>query len=132
MSWYTSGKLWSFVGGVAAAGVASFVSKQPKTREIAVATVAQGMRLQQACADGIQSIKEDAEDLAAEARETAKAQAAEADRRAQIEARVREQVEAEFAAEDAKAAKAASASASKTTKATALKPPARRTRKAAK
>lgn len=103
MSWYTSAKLWSFVGGVAAAGVATAVAGSKKCRQAAVAVVAKGMQVQQNASEGLQSIKDDASDLAEEARQQAKIDAARADRRAAIEARVREQVEAEFAAEEEKA-----------------------------
>jgi len=104
MSWYTSAKLWSFVGGIGATIIGGLVAKAPKTREYAVKAVAKGMEVQQLCTEGVQTFKEDAEDLAAQAREQAKAEAALADRRAQIEKRIREQVEAEMAAEEAAAA----------------------------
>lgn len=103
MSWYTSAKFWSFVGGVAAAGVGSAICGAKKTRELAVAAVAKGMQIQQNCSEGMQSIKDDAADMAEEARQQAKIDKARADRRAQIEAKIREQVEAEMAAEDEKA-----------------------------
>lgn len=103
MSWYTSGKLWSFVGGVGATIIGGLVAKAPKTREYAVKAVAKGMEAQQYVTENVQSVKEDAEDLAAEARAKAKEAAELADRRAKIEARIREQVEAEMAAEEEKA-----------------------------
>ena len=110
MSWYTSTKLWSFVGGVGATIIGGLVAKAPKTRECAVKVVAKGMEAQQFCNEGVQSIKEDAEDLAAEARKKARLEAELADRRAKIEARIREEVEAEMKAEEEKmAAEAAEA-----------------------
>lgn len=101
MSWYTSGKFWSFVGGVGAAALAKVIAAQPQTRKFAVSAVAKGIECKQIADDSIQSFKEDAEDLAAEARQKALAEAELADRRALIEKRVREQVEAELAAEEA-------------------------------
>lgn len=103
MAWYTSGKFWSFVGGVAAAGIGSAICGSKKCRELTVAAVAKGMQVKQDASEGLQSIKDDAADLAEEARQQAKIDAARADRRAQIEARIREQVEAEMAAEEEKA-----------------------------
>lgn len=108
MTWYTSPKFWSFIGGLGAAAAGTVVCKAKKTRELAVCAVSKGMQIQQKASEGIQSIKDDAEDLAEEARRKAAIDAARADRRAQIEAKIREQVEAEMAAEDeAAAAKAA-------------------------
>ena len=100
MSWYTSSKLWCFIGGAAAAGVGALIAKAPKTRECAVTALAKGMELQQTCNENIQSIKEDAADMAEEALQQSKADAAREDRRVEIEARIREQVEAELAAEE--------------------------------
>lgn len=102
MSWYTNPKVWSFVGGIGATVVGAAVCKTKKTRELAVAAVAKGIEIQQCANEGIQSIKDDANDLAEKARRKAAEDAALADLRAQIEARVREQVEAEMAAETAK------------------------------
>ena len=101
MSWYTSGKFWTFVGGVAAAGIGTAIAKAPCTRKAAVNVLAKGMELQEAAKENFQSVKDEADDLAAEARKKAQLEAALADRRAAIEARVREQVEAEMAAEEA-------------------------------
>ena len=109
MSWYTSSKLWCFVGGAAAATLVNFAAKQPAVREAAVTVLAKGIEVQQSANENIQSIKEDAEDMAAEARDQARAEAAEADYRAEIEARIREEVEAEIAAQKEAAQKPAPA-----------------------
>ena len=107
MAWYTSGRLWCFVGGVGATLIGGLVAKAPKTREIAVKVVSKGMEAQQFCTENVQTLKEDAEDLAAEARKKAKLEAELADKRAAMEKRIREQVEAEMAAEEEKAAEQA-------------------------
>lgn len=101
MSWYTSSKFWSFVGGAAAAAIAGIAAKQPETRKAAVSVVAKGLEIQQICNEEVQSMRDEAEDLAADARKKAKMQQAKADRRAAIEARIREQVEAELAEAEA-------------------------------
>ena len=113
MSWYTSAKLWSFVGGIGAAIVGGLAYKSPQVREFAINAVAKGMQVQATAQENIQSLKDDAEDLAEQARRQAKIDAARADRRAAIEARIREQVEAEMAAEDAAEDEAAEKDASK-------------------
>ena len=51
MSWYTSAKFWSFVGGAAAAVAGTAVCKCRKSRELAVQAVAKGMQLQQGAAE---------------------------------------------------------------------------------
>ncbi len=120
MSLFTSCKFWTFVGGAAAVAAGTAIVKAPCTRKAAVNVLAKGMELQEAAKESFQSMKDEADDLAAEAREKAVAEAAEADRRAAIEARVREQVEAEMAKEEAaeaEAAKPAAKTAAKTTKA---------------
>lgn len=109
MSWYTSPKFWSFVGGAVTACAAGAICSAKKTRELAVQAVAKGMVVKQNCSESLQSFKDDAADLAEEARQKAKVDAAREDRRAQIEARIREEVEAEMAAEDEAEAKAAEA-----------------------
>ncbi len=104
MSWYTSPKFWTFVGGMVSAGVLGVAAKEPKVRQAAVTVVAKGMECQQACSESFQNFKDDASDMAEEARRQAKLDAASQDRKAKIEARVREIVEKEFAEEEAKAA----------------------------
>lgn len=127
MSWYTSSKLWCFVGGAIAACAASAASKNPMVRNLAVKGVAQGMILKENADAAAQSIKDDAEDMAADARRRARIEAAKAQRMAEIEERVRKQVEAEmgevdFEAEDAeKAAEAAEAATAKDEKKTTAK-----------
>lgn len=107
MSWYTNAKVWSFVGGAAAAFVGSAVATLPQTRDVVVRIVAKGMEVQQCASEEIQNIRDEATDIAEEARRQARIDAARADKRAQIEARIREQVEAEMAAEDEKEAEGA-------------------------
>lgn len=107
MSWYTNPKFWSFIGGGAAVLAGGALCKCKKTRELAVSAVAKGMEVKQAADESLQTFKDDAADLAEEARRKAKLEAAEQDRRAAIEARIREQVEAEFAAEEQAAEEAA-------------------------
>lgn len=101
MSWYKSSKLWSFIGGAGAVLIGSAVVSAEATRKAVVSVMAKGMQVGQDCLAQFQSIKDDASDLAAEARMRAREQAALDDRRAQIEERVRAQVEAEMAAEQA-------------------------------
>lgn len=128
MAWYTNPKIWSFVGGIGAAAVGAVVCKADKTRELTVAAVAKGMQVQAKANEGLQSLKDDAADLAEEARRKAELDAERADRRAAIEARIREQVEAEMAAEDEKAAKEAEAEeAAAAKKTTARKTAAKKT-----
>ena len=47
MKWYQNPKVLCFAGGVAAALVGAKVAKSPKTRELCVAGMAKGMKLQQ-------------------------------------------------------------------------------------
>ena len=47
MKWYQNPKILCFAGGVAAALVGAKVAKSPKTRELCVAGMAKGMKLQQ-------------------------------------------------------------------------------------
>lgn len=107
MSWLASGKFWCFVGGAAAAAAAGCASKSPKVRDLAVKGVAQGMLLKENADAACQSIKDDAEDVAADARRKAKIEAVRRQRMAEIEERVRKQVEAEMESVDAEAEVAA-------------------------
>ena len=102
MSWCTNTKVWAFIGGVAATGVAGFLAKNPSVRKAVVGGVAQGMLLKENVEGAVQSIKDDAEDACAEARAQAKLDADRAARMQQIEERIRAQVAAEMEAEDAK------------------------------
>lgn len=105
------GKLIAFAGGAVATGVVSALSKQPKVREAAVNCVAKGMQIKADADEALQGIKDDAEDVCADARFEAKVKAETAARRAKIEERIRAEVEAELAkeAEAAEAAEAAKA-----------------------
>ena len=68
MKWYQNPKILCFAGGVAAALVGAKVAKSPKTRELCVAGMAKGMKLQQDARVTLQNMKEDAQDLCAEAK----------------------------------------------------------------
>lgn len=103
MSWYASGKFWCFVGGAVAAAAVGAASQSKAVRDLAVKGVAQGMLLKENCDEAAQSIKDDAEDLAADARREAKVEAVRRQRMAEIEERVRKQVEAEIAEAGAEA-----------------------------
>ena len=100
------GKLLLFAGGALASGVVQAVAKQPKVREAMVNCVAKGMQIKADADEALQNIKDDAEDVCADARYEAKVKAATEARRAQIEERIRAEVEAEMAAETEAAAMA--------------------------
>lgn len=68
MKWYQNPKVLCFAGGVAAALVGAKVAKSPKTRELCVAGMAKGMKLQQDAQVTFQNMKEDAQDLCHEAK----------------------------------------------------------------
>ena len=74
MKWYQNPKVLCFAGGVAAALVGAKVAKSPKTRELCVA---KGMKLQQDARVTLQNMKEDAQDLCAEAKQKAAQETAE-------------------------------------------------------
>ncbi len=111
MSWYTSGKLWAFVGGVAATCVTGALGKCPAVRQAVVKGAAQGMLIKEQAECAVQSIKDDAEDICADACIRAKLAAARAEREALIEERVRKQVEEEIAKEDLNTSMAADTAA---------------------
>ena len=67
----------SVTGGVAAALEGAKVAKSPKTRELCVAGMAKGMKLQQDARVTLQNMKEDAQDLCAEAKQKAAQETAE-------------------------------------------------------
>ena len=71
MKWYQNPKVLCFLGGAAAALVGVKVAKSPKTRAACVAGLAKGMQLQQDARVALQNMKEDAQDLCAEAKEKA-------------------------------------------------------------
>ena len=77
MKWYQNPKILCFAGGVAAALVGAKVAKSPKTRELCVAGMAKGMKLQQDARVTLQNMKEDAQDLCAEAKQKAAQETAE-------------------------------------------------------
>lgn len=99
--------LWSFIGGIGVAVAAKAISQQPKTRELVVGATAKCMEAQANASAGLQSIKEDAADIAAESRRNAQIEAEIADRRRALEDKIREQVEAEYAAREEQIAKEA-------------------------
>ena len=105
------GKALLFAGGALASGVLQVVAKQPKVRGAVVNCVAKGMQLKADADEALQNIKDDAEDVCADARYEAKVRAATEARRAEIEERIRAEVEAELAAEADMAALAEEASA---------------------
>ena len=73
MKWYQNPKILCFAGGVAAALVGAKVAKSPKTRELCVAGMAKGMKLQQDARVTLQNMK----DLCAEAKQKAAQETAE-------------------------------------------------------
>ena len=77
MKWYQNPKILCFADGVAAALVGAKVAKSPKTRELCVAGMAKGMKLQQDARVTLQNMKEDAQDLCAEAKQKAAQETAE-------------------------------------------------------
>ena len=72
MEFYKDPRFLCFASGVAAAIVGGRVLKSPKARELCVAGMAKGMKLQQDAQVTFQNMKEDAQDLCHEAK--AKAQ----------------------------------------------------------
>ncbi len=111
MSWYKHCGVWAFVGGVAAACAGAALTSSKAVRDAAVKGAAKGILAADNAQAALQTFKDEAEDLAADARLQAKEDAARKARIAEIEARVRKQVEEELAAEDAKAAQAGAAEA---------------------
>lgn len=69
--WYKNEKLLSFLGGAAAVIVGTKILKAPKTRELCVKGLASGITAKNNAMATIQNLKEDAEDLCADAREQA-------------------------------------------------------------
>lgn len=90
------GKIIAFAGGALASGVLGVVAKQPKVRQAAVNCVAKGMQLKADADEALQGIKDEAEDVCADARLQAKVDAAVAARRAELEEKIRAEVEAEL------------------------------------
>ena len=91
--------LAAFAGGAVAAGLAQVIAKQPQMREAVVNCVAKGMQIKADADEALQNIKDDAEDVCADARYEARVKAATEARRAEIEERIRAEVEAELALE---------------------------------
>lgn len=99
MAWYTSKKLWSFIGGAAASLIVERIAKVPCVRDAAVKASSKVIIAKENCDAALQSFKDDTEDLCEDAREDARIKAEAAEKAAQIEARIRAEVEAELAAE---------------------------------
>ena len=90
-------QLWAFFGGVVASGAIAGIAKAKCVRGAVVKATAQGMIIKDNVSEVVQSIKDEAEDITADAREAAKQISLEAAKEAEIEKRVREEVEKEFA-----------------------------------
>lgn len=71
---FKSKELWTFVGGAVTAVVTSKFAKSNKARELAVKGLASGMQVKDNVEATVTSIKEDAQDVYAEAVEKSKAQ----------------------------------------------------------
>lgn len=91
MNWYKNEKVLSFLGGAAAVIIGTKIVKMPKTRELCVKGLASGIMAKNSVSAAIQNIKEDAEDICADAREEAA--------RAEDEAEEKEEKKAEGADE---------------------------------
>ncbi len=99
MSWYTSKKLWSAIGGAAATIIVQQLAKTPCIRKAAVTVASKAIITKENADAALQSFKDDTEDLCADAREDARIKAEAAEKAAEVEARIRAEVEAELAAE---------------------------------
>ncbi|MDO4399769.1 MAG: DUF1490 domain-containing protein [Coriobacteriia bacterium] len=95
------GKLIAFAGGALATGVLNVASKSPRVRGAMVNCVAKGMQFKAEADEALQNIKDDAEDVCADARYEARVKAAMDARRAEVEERIRAEVEAQMAEEAA-------------------------------
>ena len=95
MSWYTSKKLWSAIGGAAATIIVQQLAKTPCIRKAAVTVASKAIITKENADAALQSFKDDTEDLCADAREDARIKA----EAAEVEARIRAEVEAELAQE---------------------------------
>lgn len=89
-------KLIAFAGGVAATGLVQAVSKQPAVRKAAVNVLAKGMQLRDDADEALQDIRDEAEDLCADARMQARIDAAVDARRAELEEQIRAEIEAQI------------------------------------
>ena len=74
LRWKNFSKVWTFVGGAVTAVVTSKFAKSNKARELAVKGLASGMQVKDNVEATVTSIKEDAQDVYAEAVEKSKAQ----------------------------------------------------------
>ena len=94
---------WFAVAGAAAAGAVAGLANSGLLHKAAVAVTTAGIKATDAVAAETQSIVDDANDVAAEARRQAKIDAAVADRMAAVEADIRAEVTAKVDAEGAEA-----------------------------
>ena len=67
MNWYKNEKVLSFIGGAAAVIIGGKILKMPRTRELCVKSLASGITAKNNISAAIQNIREDAEDLCADA-----------------------------------------------------------------
>ena len=94
---------WFAVAGAAAAGAVAGLANSGLLHKAAVAVTTAGIKVTDAVAAETQSIVDDANDVAAEARRQAKIDAAVVDRMAALEADIRAEVTAKVDAEGAEA-----------------------------
>lgn len=92
-------QVWAFVGGVAASGLIAGLAQAKCVRGALVSATAKAMIVKDNVAGAVQSIKDEAEDVTADAREEAKLISLQAEKEAEIEKRVRAEVEQEMAKE---------------------------------
>lgn len=92
-------QVWAFVGGVAASGLIAGLAQAKCVRGALVSATAKAMIVKDNVAGAVQSIKDEAEDVTADAREEAKLISLQAEKEAEIEKRVRAEVEKEMAKE---------------------------------
>ena len=67
---FKSEKTLIFLGGIATAIVGTKILKSPKTREVCVKTLAQGMNFRDEAKATVQNMREEAEDIYADAKKT--------------------------------------------------------------
>ena len=77
MKWYQNPKILCFAGGVAAPLVGGQVGQWPKAREVCVGGMGEGLELPEGARGARQNMKEDAQDLCAEAKQKAAQETAE-------------------------------------------------------
>lgn len=71
LTFFAKKKVWAFVGGVAAGLILPPLVKSKTARKAAVSVVAKGMNLKDDAKTAYESIKEDAQDVYAEAKQKA-------------------------------------------------------------